>query len=74
MMCHIYQEAKWIITKVVEIEEFWIIMLLTEGNRKDFDGLESLFMTSIIFIAFDVSLSVDSNDSLFAIFSSNLEK
>jgi hypothetical protein len=54
---------------VVEIKEFWVIKLLTEGNRKDVDGLEALFMTStIIFFTFDVSLSVDSNDSLFAIF------
>jgi len=70
----IFQEVKWIITKVVEIKEFWIIKPLTEGNRKDVDGLEPLFMTSIIFFAFDVSLSVDSNDSLFAIFSDNLKK
>ena len=45
MICLIYQEVKWIITKVVEIKEFWIIKPLTEGNGKDVDGLESLFMT-----------------------------
>ena len=74
MICLIYQEVKWIITKVVEIKEFWIIQPLTEGNGKDVDGLESLFMTSIMFFAFDVNLSVDSNDSLFAIFSDNFKK
>jgi hypothetical protein len=45
-----YIKVKWIITKVVEIKEFWVIKPFTKGNRKD------------------VSLSVDSNDSLFAIF------
>ena len=49
------------ITKVVEIKEFWIKKPLTEGNRKDVDGLEPLFITSIFFFTFDVSLSVDSN-------------
>ena len=74
MICLIYQEVKWIITKVVEIKEFLIIKLLTEGNGKDVDGLEPLFMTSIMFFAFDVNLSVDSNDALFAIFSDNFKK
>jgi hypothetical protein len=70
MICLIYQEVKWIITKVVEIKEFLIIKLLTEGNVKDVDGLEPLFM----FFAFDANLSVDSNDALFAIFSDNFKK
>jgi hypothetical protein len=74
MICLIYQEVKWIITKVVEIKEFLIIKLLTEGNGKDVNGLEPLFMTSIMFFAFDVNLSVDSNDALFAIFSDNFKK
>jgi hypothetical protein len=65
---HIYQEVKRIITKVVEIKEFWIIKPLTEGNRKDVDGLKPHFMTSIIYFTFDISPSVDSNDFLFTIF------
>ena len=61
------------IIKVVEIKKYWSIMPVTEGNIKDLDGLEPLFMTSIFF-ALDVSLSVDSNDSLFTIFSDILKK
>ena len=57
------------IIKVVEIKKFWIITPVTE----DLDGLEPLFMTSIFF-ALDVSPSVDSNHSLFTIFSDILKK
>jgi hypothetical protein len=43
------------IIKVVEIKKYWSIMPVTDGNTKDLDGLEPLFMTSIFF-ALDVSL------------------
>ena len=62
------------IIKVVEIKKYWSIMPVPYGNTKDLDGLEPLFMTSIFFLHWMLVFSVDSNDSLFTIFSNILKK